>query len=291
MPLFFLRYLPHMPSLLRESKEWSMEENMGMLHYLNEMKQLPVEVMKLYPQDTPRFKFHYVEHHLCHAAAAFFCSPFEEAAIMTVDGGGEWKTSLLAHGAGNKIRNLSWVNIPHSLGAFYQAISRYLGFALITGPGKLMGLASYGNRDSQVYHKMKKLVRFQSDGTFKLDLSYFSYHYTRRNSGMSEKFERQFGPAVTKAGKWSPRELDVAAAVQRITEDIFLHMANALHKRTKLKRLAIAGGVGLNSVANGRLIKESPFKEVFIQPAAGDSGTSLGAALYLYNGILGKKRN
>ncbi|MEI8345716.1 MAG: carbamoyltransferase C-terminal domain-containing protein, partial [Candidatus Omnitrophota bacterium] len=292
MPLFLLKYLHRMPSLWKESREWTMEENLGMLHYFGPMMRLNKQVAGLFPEqvDRLRYRFHYIEHHLCHAASAFFCSPFEEAAIMTVDGGGEWKTSLLAHGAGNRIRQISWVNIPHSLGAFYQSISKYLGFSLITGPGKLMGLASYGNRNSSAYEQIKKLVRLRPDGTFRLDLSYFSYHYTRRDCGMSRKFIRRFGPPVAQPGHWTQEQLDVAAAVQRVTEDVFLHMARFLHRRTGLQRLTIAGGVGLNSVANGRILKETPFKEIFIQPAAGDSGSSMGSALWHYHEVLGFPR-
>ena len=124
-----------------------------------------------------------------------------------------------------------------------------------------------------------------------MDMSYFSYHYTRRNSGVSEKFEREFGPTKKSQGSWSQAETDIAAAAQRIVEDVMIHMARVLNQKTKSRNLAIAGGVGLNSVANGRLLVETPFKNIFIQPAAGDSGTSMGSALYLYHSILGKKRN
>lgn len=290
IPTYFFRFIHKVYSIWQESKTWTMEENMGMLHYLARMNKIPHELKALFPeQKNPKFKFHFLEHHFCHAASAFFCSPFEEAAILTIDGGGEWTTAMLSHGKGSEIKKIHTVNIPYSLGAFYQAISRHLGFELISGPGKLMGLSSYGDKNSVVYEKMKKLVRLQKNGGFKLDLSYFAYHYTRKRA-MSDKFEKEFGPAVKKPGNWTQEELNIAAAAQHIVEDVMSHMANYLYTKTKSKNLAIAGGVGLNSVANGILLDTTPFKEVFIQPAAGDSGTSLGATLYYYHSILKKPR-
>lgn len=291
MPLYFLRYFDKMVSLWKESREWSMEENLGMIHYLKKMYGLPNELRKHFPTSKKtKFKFYFLEHHDCHAASALFSSPYDEAAIMTVDGGGEWTTSQLCYGKGIDIRKISHVSIPYSLGALYQTISKYLGFQLITGPGKLMGLSAYGNANSPYYQKMKKLIHFTEDGGFKLDLSYFSYHYTRRDKGVSQKFIDEFGPATEKPGNWSQRELDIAAAVQHIVEDAFIHMANTLYRKTKSKNLVLAGGVALNSVANGRLASETPFKNFFIQPAAGDSGTSMGATQYIYHCILKQKR-
>ncbi|MFT7637735.1 MAG: carbamoyltransferase [Candidatus Omnitrophota bacterium] len=289
IPLFFLRYLPKMIALYKESRNWTMEENMGMFNYWKKMWALPQTIKSLYPKSkNANFKFHYLEHHLCHAASAYYPTEYQEAAIMTIDGGGEWTTCQLAHGQGNKIKKISTVDIPHSLGAFYQAIARYVGFEIVTGPGKLMGLSAYGDKDNEIYHRMKKIVHLLPDGGFKLDLDYFAYHYTRRR-GVSERFEKEFGPAG-KNGEWKDHHYHVAAAAQRIVEDVFIHMANFLYNKTGSENLCIAGGVGLNSVANGRLVDETPFKNIFIQPAAGDSGTSMGAALWVNHAILDRKR-
>lgn len=291
IPVYFFQNLSKMYSLWKESRQWTMEENMGAFNYWKLMRDLPKTLRALEPDSKlARFQFHYLEHHLCHAASTFYPSGFDEAAILTVDGGGEWTTTQMAVGRGNRITKTGKVEIPHSLGAFYQAISRYVGFDLITGPGKLMGLSAYGDKDHPTYHKMHKLIRFTDDGGFRLDLSYFAYHYTRRR-GVSEKFEREFGPAAPKGADWQDHHYHVAAAAQRLVEDAFLHMARVLHARSKLDTLCLAGGVALNSVANGRIIGETPFKKLFIQPAAGDSGTSLGAALWVEHAILDRKRS
>lgn len=289
VPLFFLRFAHKMPALLRESQKWTMEENMGMFNYWKAMHQLPQKLTQTFANEsTPSFKFHYLEHHFCHAASAYYCTDFEDAAIMTVDGGGEWTTTQASYGQNNDIHKLFTVNIPHSLGAFYQAIARYCGFEIVTGPGKLMGLSAYGNKNHPIYHRLRKLIHFREDGSFRLDLSYFAYHYTR-NKAVSDKFEHEFGPACPLKAKWQEHHLHVAAAAQRIVEEYFIHLANKLHERTRSTNLCIAGGVGLNSVANGRLVDETPFKKIFIQPAAGDSGTSLGAALWIKHKILNIK--
>ena len=290
VPLFLFKYWYRIPSLMREQRKFSVEENLGMLNYLKDMKRLPETLKQLFPNEKMKFKFHLLEHHFCHAASAFFCTPYSDAAILTIDGAGEWTTSMLAYGKENSIKKISTVDTPYSLGAFYQAVSRHLGFKLIEGPGKLMGLASYGNGESEVYKKMRELFTLTSDGGFKFDMSYFSYHYTRK-SGVSKKFTDLFGPSKSTGKEWSEQEYNVAAAAQHIVEDVILHMTRHLKKVTGSENLCIAGGVGLNSVANGLVAKEGLFKNIFIQPAAGDSGTSLGAALYLNHCILNRKRN
>lgn len=290
IPVFLFKYWQHVPNLLMEQRNFSVEENLGMLNYLKDMKKLPQTLRSLFPENKPQnFKFHLMEHHFCHAASAFFPTDYEDAAILTIDGAGEWTTSMLAHGKGNEIKKLSTVDTPYSLGAFYQAVSRHLGFKLIEGPGKLMGLASYGNGNSEEYTKMRKLFTLTDDGGFKFDMSYFSYHYTRK-SGVSKKFTDLFGPSKAQGKDWTDHELNVAAAAQHIVEDVILHMVRHLKKVTKSENLCIAGGVGLNSVTNGLIAKEGLFKNIFIQPAAGDSGTSLGSALLLNHAVLGRKR-
>jgi carbamoyltransferase len=289
IPVFLFKYFHKVPSLLREQRSFSVEENLGMLNYLGEMRKLPKTLQEMFPGEKAKFRFHMMEHHFCHAASAFYCSPYDDAAIMTIDGAGEWTTSMLAHGQGNRIRKISTVDTPYSLGAFYQAVSRHLGFKLIEGPGKLMGLASYGNADGEEYQQMKRLVKLTDKGGFKLDMSYFSYHYTRK-TGVTPKFEKLFGPSMTQGKDWTEHQVNVAAAAQRVVEDVYLHMARHLRKVTGSENLCIAGGVGLNSVSNGLLVKEGIFKNIFIQPAAGDSGTALGSAMLLNHHVLGNKR-
>jgi carbamoyltransferase len=292
VPLFFFRYPHRVPALLREQRHFTVEENLGMLNYLGDMRRLRGTLCGLFRDSRPvRFRFHLLEHHLCHAASTFYPSGFDEAAILTIDGAGEWTTALLAHGQGNRIRKIGGTDTPHSLGAFYQAVARHLGFKLLTGPGKLMGLASFGDPDAGPYRQMRRLVDLRDDGSFRLDMSYFSYHYTRK-TGVSEKFERLFGPSATRQPpEWTEQQKDVAAAAQRVVEDVILHMAESLRKRTGARKLCVAGGVGLNAVANGLLTKSGLYDEVFIQPAAGDSGTSLGAALLLNQQMLGRPRD
>lgn len=290
IPVYLLKFWNKVPALMREQRSFSVEENLGMLNYLRDMRRLPQKLKELFPESRPaKFQFHTLEHHLCHAASAYYPTPYEDAAILTLDGAGEWSTVLRAHAKGNTIKKIGSVDTPYSLGAFYQAVSRHLGFKLIEGPGKLMGLASYGRHSSPVYDEMRKIVELTDDGGFKFDMSWLSYHYTRK-TGVTKKFTDAFGPSKTEGRDWSDHELDVAAAAQHIVEDVILHMARKLKQQTGSDTLCMAGGVALNSVTNGLIAKEGLFKNIFIQPAAGDSGTALGAALYLNHGILKRPR-
>jgi carbamoyltransferase len=289
IPVYLLKFWNKVPNLLKEQRSFEVEENLGMLNYLKDMFFLPQYIREKYKLPKNTFKFHYIEHHLSHAASAFYPSAFEESAILTIDGAGEWTTTMLAKGHKNKITKIETVDTPYSLGAFYQAISKYLGFKLIEGPGKLMGLASYGNPNSDVYEKMKKLIHLKPKGKFTFDMSYFSYHYTRK-SGVSEKFVKLFGEPKQTASNWSDYELDIAAAAQHIVEDIVQHALKYLKEVTQSDNLCMAGGVALNSVTNGIVAKSNLFKNIFIQPAAGDSGTSLGAALWVNHAILNRER-
>ena len=289
IPIYALRYWRNLPTLLRERKNFSMEENLGMLNYLNEIRNIPNIISKEFKVDKNNFKFHLLEHHLCHAASCYYTTDFEEAAILTIDGAGEWSSVMCAHGVGTKINKLSTIDTPFSIGAFYQSISRYLGFKLIEGPGKLMGLASYGKRDTDIYRKLRNLFKFENDGKFRMDMSYFNYHYSR-NIGITNKFINEFGPSNKTGLDWSTRELNIAAASQRIVEELVLHILINLKKKIPVENLCMAGGVALNSVTNGLIVKSGLFRNIFIQPAAGDSGTSIGGALYLQNSILKKPR-
>ena len=259
-----------------------------------------------------REKILFSDHHLSHAASAFLCSPFQEAAILTVDGVGEWLTAACGVGRDTQIQFTKQIEFPHSLGLLYSAFTAFLGFEVNEGEYKVMGMAPYGT--PRYVDKVWKLVKQNDDGSFSLDMDYFCFHYSTDRM-YSRKFIELFGeprpaetPFFTEStgypkyfGQKAPDYLaqcranehyaDIAASIQRVTEDLLVGMARNLHKETGLKKLCIAGGVGLNSVANGRILRESGFDELFIQPAAGDSGGALGAALWVYHSVLGKPRS
>lgn len=217
------------------------------------------------------------EHHLSHAASAFYPSPFEEAAVLTMDGVGEWTTTSTAVGRGAQLQVLSEIHFPHSIGLLYSAFTHYLGFKVNSGEYKVMGLAPYGK---PVYADLirQHLIDLRDDGSFWLDMRYFNYH--RGLSMTREPFDRLFGgPARKPEAPLTQREMDLAASIQQVTENAVLLAARQLHAQTGLPNLCLAGGVALNCVANGRLLREGPFRRVWVQPAAGDAGGSLGAAL------------
>jgi carbamoyltransferase len=223
----------------------------------------------------------FAEHHMSHAASCFLVSPFEEAAILTVDGVGEWATASFGVGKGTDINLFKEIRFPHSLGLLYSAFTYYLGFKVNSAEYKVMGLAPYG-RPVHFDRIMKEMVHLNDDGSFKLDMKYFSYDYglTMTNGA----FDDFFGGPPRKPETWmSEREFDIAASVQKVCEEVVLRMANHIHKETGLENLCMAGGVALNCVANGRVVRETPFKSLFVQPAAGDAGGAVGVAHYLYN--------
>lgn len=234
-------------------------------------------------------QIHRIEHHAAHAASTFLLSPFEEAAILSVDAVGEWASTWFGIGEGNSLRKLGEVGFPHSVGMLYGSVTEYLGFHFASGEGKVMGLAPYG--DPKVYlPEFRKIVRLEPEGRFSLDMSYFEYHLYGRGHWVSDKFARVFGPPRRREEPIEKRHEDVAAALQRITEEVSLHMAEHLHAVTGKRNLCIAGGVGLNSVMNGRILQHGPFEEIFIQPAANDAGTAIGAALWVHSCLLGLPR-
>ena len=254
----------------------------------------------------------FCEHHLSHAASAYLCSPFEEAAILTVDGVGEWVTASYGVGRGDDIRLLKQIEFPHSIGLLYSAFTAFLGFEINEGEYKVMGMAPYGV--PRYVDKVWKLVQQNTDGSFSLDMDYFCFHYSTDQT-YNQKFIKLFGePRPSKLQfftaqtgfpkyfgappgnyselcKLNQHYADVAASIQQVTEELLLGMASNLYRETGIKRLCIAGGVGLNSVANARILKETPFEQLFVQPAAGDGGGALGAALWAYNCLFGKPRN
>ncbi len=234
-------------------------------------------------------RIHRVEHHAGHAASAFLLSPFEEAAILSVDAVGEWASTWFGVGEGDSFRKLDEIGFPHSLGMLYGSVTEYLGFRFASGEGKVMGLASYG--DPEVYlPEFRKIVRLEPKGRFALDMSYLHYHLYGRGHWVSDKFVRIFGPPRGRAEPIEKRHQHIAAALQRITEEVGLHMAEHLHAITGKPNLCIAGGVGLNSVMNGKILQHGPFEEIFVQPAASDAGTAVGAALCIHSCLLGLPR-
>lgn len=232
--------------------------------------------------------FHRVRHHICHASSAYYCSGFDQAALLTVDGSGEMASSTLGVGRGNSVKLLQETFFPHSLGYLYVALTHYLGFRPDSDEYKVMALASYGT--GALKQQFQPLVQLLPSGQYKLDLSYLAYQKGQRDPWVSSKFIDRFGP-VRKAGQpIEQRHKDLAWALQNSFEEAVLHMARELHRRTGLPRLGYAGGCALNSVLNTKLLTETPFEEVFIQPAANDAGTAIGSALYTYHETLGYPR-
>lgn len=224
---------------------------------------------------------YFAEHHMSHAASCFLVSPFEEAAILTVDGVGEWATASFGVGKGTDITLFKEIRFPHSLGLLYSAFTYYLGFKVNSAEYKVMGLAPYG-KPVHYDRIMKEMVHLNPDGSFKLDMKYFSYdHGLTMTDGAFNQF---FGGPPRKPETWmSERELDIAASIQKVCEEVVLAMVRHIHEETGLTNLCMAGGVALNCVANGRVIRETAIKNLFVQPAAGDAGGSVGVAHYLYN--------
>ncbi len=269
----------------------------------------------------PPNKLLFVEHHLSHAASAFFCSPYEEAAILTVDGVGEWATATVGYGtaswpgqnqSNNAIELFNEVRYPHSLGLMYTAFTAFLGFRPYNGEYKVMGMAPYG-RPTRVDDIYKHVFEVDDSGAFRLNMDYIPIYHSLpwEPEHFSDNFVKLFGPPREHDSEfytptthpkrdhpnWNEAKAkenqhyaDIAASIQKVTEETLLKMANYAYQRTGSKKLCMAGGVALNSVANGRILRETPFEEVFIQPAAADSGGSLGAALYVYHALLNKPR-
>lgn len=259
------------------------------------------ELMQLGGADKAvlRRKIHQVEHHRSHLASAFFASPFEEAALLSIDGSGDFTTTMTGIGNGNKIAVLDSVDFPHSAGIFYTAFTQWLGFPHYGDEYKVMGLAPYGK--PLYVEKLRDVLRFTSDGLFQLQLQYFrnprqgiiSYgddHIPVVAQLFTQQLVDKFGAARTKEEPLSQYHKDMAASVQRVTEELIFHLLNHLHQKTGLQRVCIAGGVAQNSVANGKITRNTGFKEVYIPSAGHDAGISMGAALYVYNQVLRQPR-
>ena len=239
-------------------------------------------------RDTPTPAVHYAEHHASHAAAAYFPSPFDSAAVLTVDGVGEWATATMGEGHGHRLRIDRELRFPDSVGLLYSAFTAYCGFRVNSGEGELMGLAPFGEpRYADLI--LDKLVTLGDDGSITMNQKYFAYIRGRRT--INRRFENLFGgPARPLGATPTRREADLAASVQFVIEEIILSMARELHRETGWPSLCISGGVALNCVANGRLLREGPFDDVWVQPAAGDAGSAIGAALYTWHETLGNER-
>ena len=241
---------------------------------------------KRYKSDKNIF---FSDHHLSHAASAFFPSPFEEAVIITADGVGEWATTTLAVGKNNQLDIKKEIHFPHSLGLLYSAFTYYIGFKVNSGEYKLMGLAPYGN---PIYEdKVKQLIDIKEDGTFRLNQKYFNY--ATGLTMTNDHFHKLFGqkPRNSKIEKLTQFHMDIASSIQKVTEEIMLKLAKSVRKEYGIKNLCLAGGVALNCVANGKIAQEKIFENIWIQPAAGDAGGSLGAALALWHIDQGNKRD
>jgi carbamoyltransferase len=262
--------------------------------------------------NVPDSKILFSNHHLSHAASAFFCSPFDKAAILTVDGVGEWATATYGVGKDRQITLKHEIRFPHSLGLLYSAFTAFLGFEVNEGEYKVMGMAPFG--EPKYVDKVWKLINQDSDGSFSLNMEYFTFHHSTENT-YSPKFVDLFGPErdpksyfftpdsgypsyfgdkpanYTGLANQNKHYADIAASIQRVTEEVLIKMVNHLHKDIGFSRLCMAGGVALNSVANGRILRETPFDEIYVQPAAGDGGGALGAALYAYHSVCNKPRN
>jgi carbamoyltransferase len=228
----------------------------------------------------------FIKHHLSHAASAFLVSPFEEAAILTADGVGEWATLTMGIGRGKDIKIIKEMHFPNSLGLLYTAITTYLGFEALRGEGKIMGLAGFGK--ASYIDKFREMVTVKDDGSFLIDQKFFGLNKGSRM--YSNRLLSVFGKAREPNADIQQRHCDIAASLQKFTEDTLVLIANHLYRQTKIDKLCLAGGLFLNCIANSKIIEQSPFKDVFIQPAAGDSGGALGAAAYIHNSLLGNPR-
>jgi carbamoyltransferase len=268
-PMGFRSFLQAMPLWLKQKLHLPREMNKGL-------------------KGSYRKRYVFTEHHESHAASAFFPSPFDEAAILTLDGVGEWATASYGTGRGNRIELTHELRFPHSLGLLYSAFTYYTGFKVNSGEYKLMGLAPYGE-PKYAELILEKLVDLKDDGSFRMDMSYFNY--CQGLTMTSRKLHRLFGaPARTPETPIEPFHMDVAASIQYVTEEIMLRAARHVHRETGMSNLCLAGGVALNCVGNGRILRESPFEKIWIQPAAGDAGGALGVALFIWHQLLENPR-
>jgi carbamoyltransferase len=236
------------------------------------------------------FKFHYIEHHQSHAASAFFVSPFDSAAILTWDGTGEDTTTLFCRGKENKLEVLKRIKLPHSLGQFYSAVTNYIGFDMFAGDEwKVMGLAAYGTPKFYDFFR-EKVLTTNGTGNFKFNIKILDHHLAKHYQ-FPQAIVKELGPGRKKGEELTEHHWDIASSAQKALEDTALYLVGKIHEMTGEENLCMAGGVAFNSVMNGRIFHETPFKKFYVQPAAGDAGCSVGSAYYVWNQILGKPRS
>lgn len=251
-------------------------------------------------EEDIRARLHHVEHHLAHLASAFLVSDFEDAAILSIDGFGDFRSTMLGYGQGAGIRVLDSVAFPHSLGLLYTMVTQFIGFPKYGDEGKVMGLAPYGNPRDYL-NRMRSIVQLDSRSLFQLDLDYFCHHtggvsmvwekgYPQIERVFSDRMAEAFGPPREKGAPLEQRHADIAAALQEVLEEGILHILGQLWEKTRCPRLALAGGVAFNSVANGKIPDLTPFRDVYVQAAAGDAGTALGAAFHVHHSVLRRPR-
>jgi len=226
-------------------------------------------------------KLLYIDHHLCHAVSAFYASPFEKAAVLTVDGAGEENTTVFWICEGTTVKRIAAIKIPHSLGQFYASITGFLGFKIQSDEYKVMGMAPYGKPVFADFFRNKIFV-LRKDGTFQLKSRFLDYHLARQGIFLEETV-KTLGKNRLPTEEVTSQHMDIAKSAQVVLEEVLFHMTNHLYSKTKADKLCLAGGVALNCVANGKLLDNTPFRQIFVQPAAGDAGTSLGAALHVYH--------
>ncbi|NWG29866.1 MAG: carbamoyltransferase [Rhodocyclaceae bacterium] len=261
--------------------------------------EIPALLQREFPDERFRGAFHHVEHHLAHLASTFFVSPFDEAVVVSVDGFGDFSSAAWGFGQGTRITIDGRVHFPHSLGVFYQAMTQYLGFPHYGDEYKVMGLAPYG--EPRYLEKMREVVRLQDDGGFRLDLRYFRHHAEKIDYAWeggsphvgqlySAALEELLGPARHPDEPLSQRHKDIARSTQAMYEEAFFHMLNAVHRHCETDALALAGGCAMNSVANGKVYRHTPFRRVYVQSAAGDAGGAIGAAMAVWHSVCGGQR-
>jgi carbamoyltransferase len=279
----YLAYAPQgLQSFISAMSVWLQEK----LYLKTVIRKALAELGNCKPKELPPLLFG--EHHQSHAASAFFPSPFEKAAILCMDGVGEWATTSLWLGEGNQLTPLWEIDFPHSLGLLYSAFTYYTGFKVNSGEYKLMGLAPYG-QPKYVDMILDNLLDLKDDGTFRLNMKYFNY--TTGLTMTNKLFDRLLGaPRRQPEAELTQREMDIAASIQQVTEEIVLRLANTAQKELGVDYLCLAGGVALNCVSNGRLLREGKFKDIWIQPAAGDAGGAIGAASSVWHQYLEKPR-
>ena len=273
-------------------------------HLVELLYSVPDQVMRFYGRpkvdhisqeikgDFGKASIHYITHHRAHAANGFFLSGFNSAAILTSDAQGEFESTTFCHGRDNKINLLQDIYYPHSLGALYSTFTEFLGFRPNSDEWKVMALAGLAGYKNKYFNLMKQnIIRLKNDGTFELDLSYFKGYIHEQPNLYSEKIVKEFGPARKTEEKISQRHYEIAAALQKATEDTLAHLLRHLHKKTSEKNLVLSGGTFMNSVFNGKVLDITPFEKVFISSCPDDSGNCFGAGLFLFHQILGKKRN